>query len=181
MLKFNSVNGQSLYDVCLNTYGSLDFMSKLLQDNGIENIESALPTSKEWIWDETLSVDQAINQNSTNSKIYYATSASVTGSVLGIIINEGDSIINIGAGGVINSKPITTYQKFMEEQYIAVGGESAIILSNLIGADIVHIIREIESLKTSEYSFVKSSGTLTLSGDVMTAGETLYIIYAKTV
>lgn len=179
MLSFKSVNGQSYYDICLNTYGSLDFMSKLLLDNGISDIESQVPTSKVWVWDETLNVDQAINQQATSGNIVYATSASITGSVLGIIVNDNNSAINIGAGDYINSNPITTYQKFMEVQYIATGGETSVILSVLIGADIVHIIREIESLKTSEYNFIKSTGTLTLLGDAMIAGETLYIIYTK--
>ena len=37
MLKFNSIAGQSIWDVCLNTYGTLDNMVKLLQDNDIDN------------------------------------------------------------------------------------------------------------------------------------------------
>lgn len=179
MLSFNSINGQSLYDICLNTYGSLDFMSKLLKDNGIENIEIPVPTSKEWNWDETLTMDQAVNQKATNASIYYATSAMTTGSTLAIVVNDINKVIPIGGNEIVNRNPNNTYQQISEVQFVAIGGEFDVDFSEIAGCDIIQITRNIQPLLTSEYVFTKATGNISLSGDVMEVGEVLFIIYSK--
>ena len=178
MLQFNSISGQSIWDICLNTYGCLDYMAKLLQDNGIDNIDTTLPVSKTWFWDETLSSDQALNQVQANANIIYATSATIEGNVLFIIKSNGQNQYNNPQ--IIT--PITPnsnnmYQKTSETQYIATGGETTVTLTPLIGATITLIVREVQPLKTSEYSFDATTGTITLTGNAMNESETLYIIY----
>lgn len=73
MLQYKSVQGQSIWDVCLNTYGTFDFMRKFLDENGIDNIDVPVYNAQVFTWDETLVVDQRINQLSQNSNIIYAT------------------------------------------------------------------------------------------------------------
>lgn len=58
---FNAVEGQSLIDVCLNTYGSLDYMYKLLQDNAVENIDGDVVSGQAFVWDDSLVFNQAVN------------------------------------------------------------------------------------------------------------------------
>lgn len=59
---YNSTNGQSIYDVCLMTYGSLDYLSKLIIDNGYGSADN-YPGNKIFIWDDSLIVDSvAYNQ-----------------------------------------------------------------------------------------------------------------------
>ena len=178
MLQFDSISGQSIWDICLNTYGCLDYMAKLLQDNGIDNIDTILPVSKTWFWDETLSSDQALNQVQANANIIYATNATIAGNVLFIIKSNGQNQYNNPQ--IIT--PITPnsnnmYQKTSEAQYIATGGETMVTLTPLIGATITLIVREVQPLKTSEYSFDATTGTITLTGNAMNESETLYIIY----
>lgn len=92
MIDFNAVDGQSLYDVCLNTYGSLDFMYKLLQDNGIRNVKDDVVTGQIFTWDDSLVINQQINQAFAASGIFYATDLyppSSKNSGEGIITEDG--------------------------------------------------------------------------------------------
>jgi hypothetical protein len=40
-------DGQSIYDLCLQSYGSLDLVYKLIQDNNLTNIDDTVETGKE--------------------------------------------------------------------------------------------------------------------------------------
>jgi len=40
MLAYKSIDGQTIYDVCLMTYGSLDYLSKLINDNLTSQVEA---------------------------------------------------------------------------------------------------------------------------------------------
>ena len=186
MLQFNNVNGQSFIDICLNTYGSLDYLSKLLTDNGIESIDDVPPASKTWHWDETLVSDERANIIQTNQQIYFATSSDIAGNVLSIIVNDESNspyqnpwlqdVINtapLGGGGTMN------YMKTSDLQYTASGGETGVTNSVLIGAEIIQITREMLPLKTSEFTFNQYAGTITLVSDTLETGETLYVIYNK--
>jgi hypothetical protein len=75
---FNAINGQSLLDVCLNTYGTTDLLYKLLQDNTIPNLNSTPVTGQQFVYDDSLVIDQGVNQyfNLTNTK--YATDINTT-------------------------------------------------------------------------------------------------------
>ena len=67
---YRPVEEQSIYDVCLMTYGTFDLLNKLVEDN-MENIESDFPAS--FTWDETLVFDQKTNQTITNSNTVFST------------------------------------------------------------------------------------------------------------
>jgi len=66
MQQYNAIDGQSLHDVCLNTYGTLDNFYRLLQDNNILNADAYINTGQAFSWDDSL-------QNSVQSGITYAT------------------------------------------------------------------------------------------------------------
>jgi hypothetical protein len=93
MLQYKAVEGQSLLDICLNTYGGLDLMSKLLQDNNIENINITPFSGQSFVWDETLTIDQAVNQTSQNSNIIYATEYLHNSPAMGVISGDGGSVV----------------------------------------------------------------------------------------
>lgn len=73
MSQYKCVEGQSLEDICLQTYGSLDFILKLIQDNGFDNINSQPYSGQLIIWDELLNTDQQVFQNNQSGSITYAT------------------------------------------------------------------------------------------------------------
>lgn len=73
MSTYSAINGQTLSDICLNTYGSMDYYYKLLQDNNIENADVVPVTGQLFEWDETLIVDTNIHKTITLNNIKYAT------------------------------------------------------------------------------------------------------------
>ena len=73
MQQYKAVDGQSLLDICLQTYGSLEFIYKLIQDNGIASINSDVSSSQIFIWDDSLVLNQELNSSYIQSRIIYAT------------------------------------------------------------------------------------------------------------
>ena len=78
---FNAVSGQSLLDICLNTYGSLDFLYKLIQDNGVLNANTAILSGQLFTWDDSLVINQQVNRAYAASGVVYSTDVSALGSV----------------------------------------------------------------------------------------------------
>lgn len=76
MQQYNCQNGQSWYDVCLNTYGSLDYLGKLVSDNGGElNIQ---PTTNTVIyWDQSLVKDSSLLSLIKNNGYVYNTGVQI--------------------------------------------------------------------------------------------------------
>jgi hypothetical protein len=74
MLTYNALNGQSIFDVCLNTYGTIDNMRKLLDDNNIDSIDIIPFSGQTFIWDEALVNDA--NILSSNPSLIMATKSS---------------------------------------------------------------------------------------------------------
>ena len=54
MTNFTAISNCTIYDVCLNTYGSLDFLSKLIEDNNFGSINNYPENGQQFIFDETL-------------------------------------------------------------------------------------------------------------------------------
>ena len=72
MRQYNCVNGQSLSDVCLNTYGTMNKYVKLLNDNGLS--PNDVPNTGQIImWDETQVLDQSTQSVINANKTIYAT------------------------------------------------------------------------------------------------------------
>lgn len=96
MQQFSAVSDQSLYDVCLNTYGDLGFLYKLLQDNGVPSVKDDVVTGQIFLWDDSLVINQQINQAFAASGIKYATDIHPPGAKANynpIITEDGFDII----------------------------------------------------------------------------------------
>ena len=74
---FSAVNGQSLFDVCLNTYGTTDLLFKLLQDNSISDLDFTPVTGQAFAYDDSLIVDQGVQSFFNQSKVIYATDINI--------------------------------------------------------------------------------------------------------
>ena len=61
-MTYTAVTGQSLYDICLITYGSFDFLLKLANDNGITDLNNTALTGIAFSYDSSLVANQAVNQ-----------------------------------------------------------------------------------------------------------------------
>lgn len=123
MQTFYSISGQSLLDVCLNTYGSMDYLYKLLQDNGVLNANTAVLSGQKFTWDDSLVINQQINQSFSQSGIYYSTDVSALGSVF---TNTTNSPIvappnSPAAAPYLPPVPATATTDMVE--YTATGGE----------------------------------------------------------
>ena len=57
---YKAINGQSIYDICLMTYGTFDLLFKLVSDN-LNSIDDVIVSGQTFIWDSSLSVNSTIN------------------------------------------------------------------------------------------------------------------------
>ncbi len=73
MLVYKSVSNQNIYDVCLSTYGSINYINKLMSENGILSINDVIPVGREFLWDEALVSNPSANQKFLNNNIILAT------------------------------------------------------------------------------------------------------------
>lgn len=73
MTTYTSQSGQSIHDVCLNTYATLDLLVKLMQDNNFGGADSIPYSGQVFVFDETLVADQNLTGINTGTGITYAT------------------------------------------------------------------------------------------------------------
>lgn len=69
--EFAAADNSTIYDVCLNTYGTLDLLVKLMQDNGFANVNQYPVAGQVFLYDDELVENQAQMQ----ANIIYATVA----------------------------------------------------------------------------------------------------------
>jgi hypothetical protein len=148
----------------MNTYGSLDFYVRLLNENNLS--PGDVPNSSlTVIWDESLVTDQTIQQLTTKNKIKFATL--------------------MGFGTPEQIKPImSTYKDPISTSYTGTNpaGESVITIAELQGNEVVQIEKEIRPLKASEFIFDSTTGVIQLVGGLkLEQDETLFVIYKKTI
>lgn len=74
MNNYYATMGQSLYDICLNVYGSLDYLLKLMLDNNITALSYMPLSGQQFVYDTTL----VANQQITQLNYVYATNANNT-------------------------------------------------------------------------------------------------------
>lgn len=184
MLQYKAVTGQSVFDLCLNTYGSFDLLFKFLSDNNISDVNYVPYSGQIFYWDETFTADQAVNVTSTTNNIIYATSTQRNGSVLSIVIDQGNGG-GAGNGGIYppytppTTGGSTSYYITYGVQYVGVGAENTFTLAELIGVTLVQVTREVQPLLPSMYTFNALTGSITLTGNALIAEEVVYIIYTK--
>ena len=157
---FTAADQSTIWDICLNTYGSVDFIVKLMQDNGFTNINTYPVAGQIFLYDDTLVVNQNIQQRGLPSFIYSTRER----------LNTNDANMKF-------------YEQTLEDQYTSIAdGETVVVRPLLIGNRIVQIEKETKPLYETDFLFNPSTGTITLQGGVtVDNGQTLFIIYAKTI
>ena len=185
--EFRAISGQSIYDVCLNCYGTLDLLYRLLQDNGIDSVDLPVYSRQLFVYEDTLVVDQGINQIFTRSGKYFSTDAGKNGSVF-FTSSGRPPLVKPPMPGNPNTTPKTPDMptQVLGTSYTSnADGTTVITLTDvdgnsMIGNDLVQIELEIRPLTKSQWSWNKTSGQLTLlAGTTVDAGQTLFVIYSK--
>jgi len=188
MTNYTAIAGQSIYDVCLQTYGSLDFLFKLMQDNSIAGLNVDVLSGQKFVWDETLVVNQQLNSAFAASGINYATSSSTLGSVFFVETIQGGQIIQPnptptggsggGGGGAYSITLGTSFTSNVDNATVITPLD--INGNTLVGVDIVQIEKETKPMVAADYSWNKVTGVLTLlNGNTCDQGMTLFILYSK--
>jgi hypothetical protein len=156
--EFRAVDQSTIWDVVNNTYGSVDFIVKLMQDNGFLNVNTYPENGQIFLYDDTLVVNQNIKRTIV-SPVKYATRERTTTNLENMIYYE---------------------QVWKDEYTAAADGETVIVRPALVGKRIVDIEKEILPLKNSQYLFNATTGTITLiGGTTLDAGQTLFTLYAE--
>lgn len=185
--KFEAVDGQSIFDVCLNCYGTLDLLYKLLQDNSIDNVNVTPFSRQTFVYEDSLVIDQGVNQQFTQSGFKYATNVGVLGSTF-YVVSGRPPIVKIPFTPNPPSQTNEMYQQ-VNGTWFTSGQDGTVLITpqdkdgnSMAGNDIVQVEREIKPLKATEYSWNKAQGILTLLGGVtVDNGQSLFIIYSKMV
>lgn len=187
MKTWNAISGQSIYDIVIQTYGSIDYLAKLMQDNNVLGVNDTILSGQSFLWDDTLVQDQNINVAYTYSGIIYATDSANYGNVFYVTTVGGNVVTNPGSTPYLPPVPSTnTYQMVLETSFTS-GADGTNVLtpmnaantSNLIGYDMQLIILENKPLLNSQYVWNKTTGVLTLVGVTVDNGATLFILYSK--
>lgn len=190
---FNAIAGQSIYDVCLQTYGSLDYLYKLMQDNGIPGLNENVSSRQPFAWDDSLVVDQVQNAAFAASRVYYSTDMSFLGNVYYTV--QRGPISNIPNQPATPYNPATpgsgSYIVTLNTTWTSGADGTQVITpldingNSLAGCDIVQIELEIKPLIPegqvgAQYVWNKALGILTLTNNTYADfGQTLSILYNK--
>jgi hypothetical protein len=180
-----------MFDVCLNTYGTLDRIIKQLVDSGGTQGVNAVPASgQQFVYDDDLVDDQAVNQaylltgiryatiNGTNGQTYYIINQNpvipVPGPGPGPVIppiNPDDMITQVNGASFVSGADGTNVITLMDKD-----GNS------MIGCDLIQIEREIRPIINANWVWNKTSGILTLiNGEAVDFGQTLFYLYSKVI
>lgn len=185
MKSFTAISGQSIQDICLNTYQSLDYLVKLMLDNNHPGINEYPPSGKKFNYDDTLVVDANLSASNNTKGTIYSTAMKNNGSVLVTTPISGPSSSPYQPYQIPNtsSTPSPNYSKYymqtLEAEYTSGNdGLTSISLPGLVNCDLVQLIKEIQPLLKKQWLWNKTSGLLTLqNGASLDAGQTLYITY----
>ena len=188
MKLYKAIAGQSIYDVCLQTYGTLDYLYKLMQDNGIAGLDEDVYSGQQFQWDDNLVLDQQVNEAFSAAGINYATDVSALGSVY-YVINRGGKLVPNNPSDPYNPpNPAKTYEMTVQSTYTSsADGTVSFVLTDANGNlytewDILQIEKEIKPLKASQFVWNKTTSTVTLlDGMTIDTNETAYCLLTKIV
>lgn len=185
---YSAIAGQSIYDVCLQTYGTLDYLYKLMQDNNIAGVNISVLSGQQFVWDDSLVLDQQVNAAFAGTAKRYSTDVSPLGSVFYVINNNGTIVPNEPSNPFNPPSTQNNYQMVLGTSFTSNADNTTsfspldINGNSLAGFDIVQIELNIQPLKNSDFVWNKSLGTVTLlNGLTIDNGSTAYILYSKIV
>lgn len=175
--------GQSLFDIALQTYGSLDYLVKIAKDNAFGSVTGKVPSRRAFIWNENFIPYQKGNSIYNRSNTVLATDSANYGNVFFIpddVMPQGDPII---------PQPETEETMTLGTSYTSnADGTVNIVLADvdgnpLTGCTIVQVEIEVKPLKqTGDYTWNKDTSTLSLLGGLtLDKDATAFILYNKTV
>lgn len=185
MRTYKALAGQSIYDVCLQTYGKLDYLYRLMQDNGIMGLDADVYSGQPFVWDENLVLDQQLNAAFAASGVNYATDVSALGSVYYVTNNSGQVVPNSPSDPYTPPNPAKTYEMTVQATFTSsADGTVSFVLTDgdgnlYTGWDMLQIEKEIKPLKASQYVWNKATSTVTLLDTTIDSGETAYCLLTK--
>ena len=166
-IQFNCVNGSSFSDVCLNTYGSMDYYVKLLNDNNLEPDD--VPFSGQAImWDNSLVTDEGIQQQTIANNIIYATDTGyyATPLIPTTITNTNDTMI-LNDTALLDNELVISHTLLQNTS-----ASSAAVIGVIVG---------IKQMTNTQYIHDAVAGTVTLTnGATMAKGDTTFIMVNTT-
>src|SRR5688572_2817704 len=81
MSDIKAVSGQSVYDLCLMTYGSLDKLHQFIQENQIDGTNTGSLAQKSLTFDSGQVADLSLYDHITNNKVTFCTDSEAGGGV----------------------------------------------------------------------------------------------------
>jgi hypothetical protein len=72
---YTALANQNIYDVCGMTYGTFDQLFKLINDNNFGSVNNYPYAGQQFLWDDTLVFNQAVNIANSQNNVVYATAA----------------------------------------------------------------------------------------------------------
>jgi hypothetical protein len=164
LVPFTAVDKSTIWDVVLNTYGSVDEIVKIMVDNDYPNVNTYPKNGQIFFFDDTL-VENQNNLQSDLSPKKFATA----GGVEGVISPDNNTDMGI------------LYSEAFDAEYKSnADGTAAINLAGIIpiGAKIIQIEKEIRPIEAVNYLWNPASAFLTLlNGITVDNNQTLFILY----
>ena len=93
-----SKNNQSIFDMCLQAYGGIEYMDDLLSHNPTLRYDSEIYVGQEIIYDDTIGI-RKINQKRDTEDIKYSNGQAYAGFVLAT--QDGDYVVTDGGDFII--------------------------------------------------------------------------------
>jgi hypothetical protein len=190
MLKnYKAVNGQSIFDVCLNTYGTLDRLIKQLVDSGAGQGVNNIPASGQvYVYDDELVEDQAVSQAYLLTGVRYATINGTNGQTYYILNQNNPPVVPPGVPPTVVPpvNPDDMITQVSGAQFVS-GADGTNVMTlmdkdgnSMIGNDLIQIEKEIRPVINANWVWNKTTGILTLiNGEAVDAGQTLFYLYSK--
>lgn len=194
MQTYNAIAGQSIYDVCLQTYGSLNYLFKLMQDNNIQGLDELVSSRQPFVWDDTLVVDQLVNAAFAATNTRYSTDMAGLGNVYWVVNQEPiNSVPNSSPTPFTPQTPQTGYSVTLATTWTSPADSVTVITpldingNTLVGCDVIQVEMEIKPLVPegqpgAQWVWNKLTGVLTLINNTYAdQGVLVSILYTKLV
>lgn len=186
---YKAFDGQTTYDVCLQVYGSLDNLVKLLIDSGVDNINAKPKSQQKFTYDDTLVTDQVVSNQFLLSNIIYATDTGDNGNAYYILKQPSPPPLIKTPVDLPTPPNLDNMYEQVNNTSFTSGADGTTVFTpldkdgnSMIGADIVQIEIEIRPLRNTDYVWNKNLGTVTLQGGVVIDNnQTAFILYKRLV
>lgn len=99
---YSALQNQTIYDVCLMTYGSFDNLFKLIQDNNFGSVNNYPYQGQSFLWDDTLVFNEQVFISNQSIGLNYATRSSKVGNIR---YNVQENGVPIKGGQIITPNP----------------------------------------------------------------------------